>query len=371
MKWLRRPSETPLWRDEFSVFTADERYVNRRQFAKFLTLTSFAMLAGNLWILARSLFRRAAFVSRAGRRPDRRGARRRRQDLLLSHERRPLHPGPRHGRVVGGLQPEMHASLLRRVLLPRTEPARLPLPPGVLFDRRRRVLQGPPRRPLPRVALERQRRTDLRRPHGRRRRMNPHPPQNRGLTAIDGAMALIVVLLIVQIWLLSATLESYLAGHREAAVPGAIISGDPLPRLPRAIPVRGPHRFRDTEKLIRLRGSMHPGWRKAAPAPPASRLPPRAFRPRRCSRIPCIPACRRTGTGRCASSGPPKHTWSAARRCIPVATAADAGSLRAPPAADVLSEIARRPRRALRRGPPGHAASVAPASSRLPAEYIC
>jgi len=32
-------------------------------------------------------------------------------------------------------------------------------------------------------------------------------------------------LLIVQIWLLSATLESYLGGHREAAVPGAIISG--------------------------------------------------------------------------------------------------------------------------------------------------
>jgi hypothetical protein len=54
--------------------------------------------------------------------------------------------------------------------------------------------------------------------------MNPNPPQNRGLTAIDGAMVLIVVLLIVQIWLLSATLESYLAGYREAAVPGAIIS---------------------------------------------------------------------------------------------------------------------------------------------------
>ena len=49
--------------------------------------------------------------------------------------------------------------------------------------------------------------------------------QGRGLTAIDGAMTLIVLLLIVQIWLLSATLESYLAGHREAAVPGAIISG--------------------------------------------------------------------------------------------------------------------------------------------------
>jgi len=58
MKLFRRPSSTPLWQDEFSVFTADERYVNRRQFTKFLTLTSLAMLAGNLWILARSLFRR-------------------------------------------------------------------------------------------------------------------------------------------------------------------------------------------------------------------------------------------------------------------------------------------------------------------------
>ncbi len=51
------------------------------------------------------------------------------------------------------------------------------------------------------------------------------PQQRRNLTAIDGAIALIVVLLIMQIWLLSATLESVLAGHMEAAVPGAVISG--------------------------------------------------------------------------------------------------------------------------------------------------
>ena len=55
--------------------------------------------------------------------------------------------------------------------------------------------------------------------------MNTDPRQTRGLTAIDGAMVLIVILLMVQIWLLSATLESYLAGRHEAAVPGAIISG--------------------------------------------------------------------------------------------------------------------------------------------------
>jgi predicted Co/Zn/Cd cation transporter (cation efflux family) len=51
------------------------------------------------------------------------------------------------------------------------------------------------------------------------------PTQKRGLTAIDGALALIALLLIVQIWLLTATLESYLAGHREVVLPAAIISG--------------------------------------------------------------------------------------------------------------------------------------------------
>jgi hypothetical protein len=48
---------------------------------------------------------------------------------------------------------------------------------------------------------------------------------NRGLTAIDGAIALIVVLLTVQIWLLSATLDAYLSGHPEVALPGATVSG--------------------------------------------------------------------------------------------------------------------------------------------------
>lgn len=50
------------------------------------------------------------------------------------------------------------------------------------------------------------------------------PPRSRGLNAITGAMALIAVLLIVQIWLLTATLDSYLAGRHGAALPAAIIS---------------------------------------------------------------------------------------------------------------------------------------------------
>ncbi len=53
----------------------------------------------------------------------------------------------------------------------------------------------------------------------------PAPGQKKGLTAIDGAMALIVILLLVQIWLVVATLETYLAGHLESVLAGAIISG--------------------------------------------------------------------------------------------------------------------------------------------------
>ena len=47
-----------LWRDEFSVFQERERFVNRRQLIKFLTLTSLGMFVGNVWILIKSLLPR-------------------------------------------------------------------------------------------------------------------------------------------------------------------------------------------------------------------------------------------------------------------------------------------------------------------------
>jgi hypothetical protein len=53
----------------------------------------------------------------------------------------------------------------------------------------------------------------------------PRPPDRRGLTAIDGANALIVLFVIVQMWLLSAALEASLAGHRGTALPALIASG--------------------------------------------------------------------------------------------------------------------------------------------------
>ena len=155
MKWFRKPSSAPLWKDEFSVFTADERYVNRRQFTKFLTLTSFAMFVGNLWILARSGFRRAP-----------------------SYPRRPV---ARLNEVaIGSVKIFNYPAAGDHCILVRTagdsfvaysqkcthlscavyyakEQNRLECPchQGFFSIADGSVLQGPPRRPLPRVTLER------------------------------------------------------------------------------------------------------------------------------------------------------------------------------------------------------------------------
>src|SRR5712672_4783079 len=59
MPLLRSPSKEPLWKDEFSVFTSDERYVTRRQFTQILTLASLGMFVGNLWILVKAYFAKA------------------------------------------------------------------------------------------------------------------------------------------------------------------------------------------------------------------------------------------------------------------------------------------------------------------------
>lgn len=56
--------------------------------------------------------------------------------------------------------------------------------------------------------------------------MNGIPPRarrRRGV-AIDAAMVLVILVLMVQMWLLTATLESYLAGHHGVALPGLLSS---------------------------------------------------------------------------------------------------------------------------------------------------
>ena len=155
MSLLHSPSKDPLWKDEFSVFTRDERYVTRRQFTKFLTLASLGMFVGNLWILARSYFAKspvfpASNVAKAGEIP------------------------------VGGVKLFSYPTPADRCILVRTgedefnafsqkcthlscavyyerETNRLACPchHGYFSAKDGSVLQGPPPRPLPRILLER------------------------------------------------------------------------------------------------------------------------------------------------------------------------------------------------------------------------
>lgn len=45
------------------------------------------------------------------------------------------------------------------------------------------------------------------------------------MTAMDAAIALDAILLIIQMWVLTASLEGYLAGHTGVALPAALVSG--------------------------------------------------------------------------------------------------------------------------------------------------
>jgi Rieske Fe-S protein len=145
----------PLWREEFSVSKAGERYVNRRQLTKFLTLASLGMFAGNLWILVRSWLRREPAYTKQ--------------------------PIARQGEIpVGGVKLFQYPAEGEQCLLVRTgeddyvaysqkcthlscavyySPANnrieCPCHQGYFSIRDGSVLQGPPTRPLPRVILER------------------------------------------------------------------------------------------------------------------------------------------------------------------------------------------------------------------------
>ena len=144
-----------LWREEFSIETADERYVTRRQFGRFLVLTSLGMFVGNLWILVRSLFRREAEATQA--------LAARVGDLAPGAARVFNYPGPddacilfprADGRFVAYSQKCTHLSC---AVFPSHDGRSLECPchEGLFSMEDGRVLQGPPPRPLPAIRLER------------------------------------------------------------------------------------------------------------------------------------------------------------------------------------------------------------------------
>jgi nitrite reductase/ring-hydroxylating ferredoxin subunit len=155
VKLLRRASEAPLWRDEFSIHAAEERYVSRRQFGKFLVLTSLGMFAGNVWILVRSWLRgEPAYVPRVVARAS---------EIPVGGVKLFSYPGPHDPCIlvrpdaetfVAFSQKCTHLSCAVYYEAPRGR-LECPCHEGYFSVRDGSVLQGPPPRPLPRIALER------------------------------------------------------------------------------------------------------------------------------------------------------------------------------------------------------------------------
>lgn len=148
-------SRDPLWREEISIFTADERYVNRRQFAKFLVLTSLGMFVGNVWILVKSWFTREPSyplrqVAQVG-------------EIPVGGVKLFRYPGPedpciliRRGEDEYAAYSQKCTHLSCAVYYARKEDRlECPCHEGYFSVRDGRVLQGPPQRPLPRVVLQR------------------------------------------------------------------------------------------------------------------------------------------------------------------------------------------------------------------------
>jgi arsenite oxidase small subunit len=144
-----------LWKDEFSVHAAEERYVTRRQFGKFLVLTSLGMLVGNLWILVRSLWRReealrSLAIARAG-------------EVPVGGVRIFRYPGLNDPCLLLRTAEDSYVAYSQKcthlscAVFPATDGKRLECPchEGYFSIEDGRVLQGPPPRALPRILLER------------------------------------------------------------------------------------------------------------------------------------------------------------------------------------------------------------------------
>jgi Rieske Fe-S protein len=150
---LRPMEDQPRWRQDFAVDWPEDHLVARRDFAKFLVLTSGAFVAGQAWIAAKSLVR--------ARRPGRKRIAALSQ-ILPGSAVMFSYPGDhdpcllirmRDGKLLAYSQKCTHLSC---AVVPRLDEGILHCPchAGVFDLATGRVLAGPPPRPLPMITLE-------------------------------------------------------------------------------------------------------------------------------------------------------------------------------------------------------------------------
>ena len=150
-----RPVEDqPAWRRDFPIDWPEDQYVERREFMKFMVLTSAALTAGQFWIAARSWWRRrgpstglrVATLS----------------DIAVGEARTFSYPGEhddcflvrtRERELLAYSQKCTHLSCAVRPLVDRGV-IHCPCHEGYFDLQTGRPIAGPPQRPLPIVHLE-------------------------------------------------------------------------------------------------------------------------------------------------------------------------------------------------------------------------
>ncbi len=150
----RPAAQQPKWRQDFPTDKGEEEHVERRDFTKFLVLTSLAFVAGQLWIAVQSLFRRRQ--AEPGRRRIARTSQLAVGQALAFHyptEDDPcllLRTGENSFHAYGS-----RCTHLMCAVCPELEQGRLHCPchAGYFDADTGRPTAGPPRRPLPRVQL--------------------------------------------------------------------------------------------------------------------------------------------------------------------------------------------------------------------------
>ena len=144
-----------LWKEDFSVQAGEDRYVQRRQFTKFLVLTSFGMVVGQVWILGKSLLRRTrTFPSRAIARIN---------EIPVGSVKLFRYPNPEDACILVRITEDHFAAYSQKcthlscAVYYSAERRRLECPchDGYFSVEDGSVLQGPPPRPLPAVILDR------------------------------------------------------------------------------------------------------------------------------------------------------------------------------------------------------------------------
>ena len=149
----RSPEEQPKWRQDFPIDRPLDEYISRREFTKFLVLTSVGLVVGQFWIAAKSLFRREASP------PDLDLGRI--QDLPIGGSKTFAYPDQGTPCILVRLAErevvafDQRCTHLSCPVIPKVEDGLLHCPchNGNFDLASGRPRSGPPRRPLPRIKL--------------------------------------------------------------------------------------------------------------------------------------------------------------------------------------------------------------------------